>query len=183
MATLHTPTRNIPKHQWLEAAKTVACGLALALGLHRFVAEVRYIPSESMAPTLQVGDRLIVEKLSYEFHPPQRGDIVVFQAPPELKSQNLHDELIKRIIGLPGDVVQVKAGQVLINGKAIVETYIQSPPNYIYGSVTVPADQYFVLGDNRNHSYDSHFWGFVSREKIMGHAALRIAPLSRFSFP
>jgi len=180
MATFQTPTRNIPKHQWLEAAKTVACGLALALGLHRFVAEVRYIPSESMAPTLQVGDRLIVEKLSYEFHLPQRGDIIVFQAPAELKSQNLHDDLIKRIIGLPGDVMQVKAGQVLINGKAIVETYMQTPPNYLYGPVTVPAGQYFVLGDNRNHSYDSHLWGFVPREKIIGNAALRIAPLNQF---
>lgn len=168
-----------PKNEWHEAAKTAAVGLLIALGLHTFVAEVRYIPSESMTPTLQVGDRLVVEKLSYYLHPPKHGDIVVFSAPAELKTQNLDGDYIKRIIGIPGDVVQIQNGQVWVNGQALSEPYLQAAPTYTYGPVQIPQDQYFVLGDNRNQSYDSHLWGFVPRGKIIGHAALRLHPLSR----
>ncbi|UIE40367.1 signal peptidase I [Leptodesmis sichuanensis A121] len=165
--------------EWLTATKTVGVGLFIALGLHA-LAEVRSIPSESMTPTLQVGDRLILEKISYHFHAPQRGDIIVFKAPPDLTIQNIHDDFVKRIIGLPGEVVAVKHGRVYVNGSAIVEPYIQASPTYNYGPVTVPGNQYFVLGDNRNHSYDSHFWGFVPSQNIIGHGVLRLSPLPRF---
>ena len=164
-------------HQWLEAAKTAGCGLAFALGLHTFVAQVRYIPSESMVPTLQVGDRLIVEKLSYHFHAPQRGDIVVFKAPPELG----HRDLIKRIVGVPGDVIAVRNGRLYLNGQVQQEAYVQASARYSYGPVRVPVDRFFVLGDNRNHSYDSHFWGFLPRRDIVGHAVVRFYPLPHFS--
>jgi signal peptidase I len=160
--------------EWIAATRTVSLGLLIALGLHT-IAEVRYTPSESMLPTLQVGDRLIVEKVGYRFRSPQRGDIIVFKAPPALIVQNIHDDFTKRIIGLPGDMIAIKNGQVFVNGNAIAEPYIQVPPTYNYGPVTVPTDHYFVLGDNRNHSYDSHFWGFVPRQNIMGRAALRLA--------
>jgi signal peptidase I len=165
--------------EWFTATKTIALGVLMAMGFHT-IAEVRFIPSESMTPTLQVGDRLILEKVSYFFHAPQRGDIIVFKAPPELKTQNIHDDFVKRIIGLPGEVVMVKHGQVYVNGSAIAEPYIQASPTYNYGPVTVPDDQYFVLGDNRNHSYDSHFWGFVPRQNIIGHATLRLSLPPRF---
>jgi signal peptidase I len=91
---------------------------------------------------------LLVEKLSYRFHPPQRNDLVVFKAPPELEAQNLHDDLIKRVVGLPGDVLQIHERQTLINGKVIAEPYVKEKPAYNYEPVTVPQHQYFVLRDN-----------------------------------
>ena len=162
---------------WLSAIKTVGIGLGLALGFHTAVAELRSIPSASMSPTLAVGDRLIVEKLSYDFHPPRRGDIVVFKAPPELIKQTIKDDLIKRVIGIPGDVVAINHGNVYVNGNELSEPYLAERPDYGYGPVTVPSDQYFVLGDNRNHSYDSHDWGFVPGRNIIGHAAFRLDPI------
>ncbi|MBW4440379.1 MAG: signal peptidase I [Plectolyngbya sp. WJT66-NPBG17] len=176
MTTLEPTTR---RNEWWEATKTAICGLAIAAGFHAFVAEVRYIPSESMTPTLQVGDRIVIEKLSYRLRSPQRGDIVVFRATPELRSQNLNDDLIKRIIGLPGDMIAVQSGKLSINDKQVAESYLQAAPDYNYGPVTVPQNQYFVLGDNRNHSYDSHLWGFLPKQNIMGHMAFRFHPLSR----
>jgi len=152
----------------------------MALGIHTFMAELRYIPSESMEPTLEVGDRLLVEKLSYRFHLPQRDDLVVFKAPPALIAQNLHDDLIKRVVGLPGDIVQIRHGQTMINGKVITEPYMKEPLTYDYGPITIPKQQYFVLGDNRNYSYDSRLWGFVPQQNIVGHAFIRIYPLTRF---
>ena len=172
-------TRSTHLNSWLSAAKTVGIGLALAFGFHTFVAEVRYIPSESMQPTLAVGDRLIVEKLSYNFHPPRRGDIVVFKAPAALVKQTLKEDLIKRVVGLPGDVIEVKQGKVYVDGNALSEPYEAEQPNYGYGPVTIPSNQYFVLGDNRNHSYDSHYWGFISQKEIIGHAAFRFSPVRR----
>lgn len=176
------PTNRRPNpNEWWEATKTAVCGLLLAAGVHTFVAEVRYIPSESMVPTLQVGDRLIVEKLSYRLHPPQRGDIVVFKAPPVLKARNLNDDLVKRVIGVPGDTVAIQAGHVYVNGRMLNESYVQTLPNYNYGPAVVPANAYFVLGDNRNHSYDSHIWGFVPEQNVVGRSIFRFYPLSRIS--
>ena len=133
-----------------------------------------------MEPALEVGDRLLVEELSYRFHSPQRNDLVVFKAPPELEAQNLHDDLIKRVVGLQGYVVQIHDGQTFVNGKVIAEPYLKEKPAYNYGSVTVPQNQYFVLGDNRNCSYDSHLWGFLPEPSIIGRTLLRIYPLLRF---
>lgn len=165
-------------NSWVSAAKTVALGLAIAFGFHTFVAEVRYIPSESMQPTLAVGDRLVVEKLSYDVHRPRRGDIVVFKAPPALIEQTLKDDLIKRVIGIPGDVIEIKHGKVSVNGLTVDEPYLAERGDYGYGPVTIPPDQYFVLGDNREHSYDSRYWGFVPLRAIVGHAAFRLSPMA-----
>ena len=183
MTTLRSPeSHKDTPNPWIDSTKTVAVGLLMALGIHTFIAEIRYIPSDSMQPTLEVGDRLLVEKLSYHFHSPQRKDLVVFKAPPELEAQTLHDDLIKRVVGIPGDVIQIRNGQTLINSKVVSEPYLKEKPTYNYGPVTVPQHQYFVLGDNRNHSYDSHLWGFVPEQNIIGHAALRIYPFTRFRF-
>ncbi|TRT79088.1 MAG: signal peptidase I, partial [Microcystis aeruginosa Ma_AC_P_19900807_S299] len=151
----------------------------LAFGIRTFVAEARYIPSSSMEPTLQINDRLIIEKVSYHFQKPERGDIVVFSPTAALKAQNFHDAFIKRVIGLPGDKVEVKNGLVHVNGKVLAEKYIAEEPNYAFGPVTVPPDQYLVLGDNRNNSYDSHAWGFVPRENLIGRAVVRFWPFNR----
>lgn len=164
---------------WLEIVKTVATAALLAFGIRTFVAEARYIPSSSMEPTLQINDRLIIEKVSYHFHPPDRGDIVVFNPTAALEERNFKDAFIKRVIGLPGDTVQVSRGTVYINGQPLKEDYIAQAPSYDYGPVTVPPNQYLVLGDNRNNSYDSHFWGFVPREKLIGRAFVRFWPFTR----
>lgn len=173
------PTRKGNHHPWWEATKTAIAGLAIAAGFHTFVAEVRYIPSESMTPTLQVGDQVVVEKLSYSFHPPERGDVVVFRATPALRARNLKDDMIKRVIGKPGDVIAVLQGKVWVNGQVLAEPYVGMGATYRFGPVVVPRDQYFVLGDNRSHSYDSHLWGFLPKQNIVGRAAIRLDP-SRF---
>ncbi len=175
-----TPIQKAPEENpWLEIVKTVATAMVLAFGIRTFVAEARYIPSSSMEPTLQINDRLIIEKISYHFQRPERGDIVVFNPTEALQKNNFKDAFIKRVIGLPGDTVKVSKKQVYVNGQVISEDYIAQAPDYDFGPVTVPADQYLVLGDNRNNSYDSHFWGFVPREKLIGRAFVRFWPFTR----
>lgn len=169
-----------PTNPWIEGLQTIGLSIVLALGIRHFVAEARYIPSESMVPTLLVNDRLVVEKVSYHFGPPQRGDIIVFWPPDALFPEGGHkDAFIKRVIGLPGDTVEVKAGKVIINGEVLDENYIKAPPDYEWGPKTVPPEQYLVLGDNRNSSYDGHSWGFLPRENIIGRAVVRFWPPSR----
>ena len=168
------------ENPWLEGLKTIGLSALLAIGIRQFVAEARYIPSGSMLPTLQINDRLIVDKLSYRwFGTPQRGDIVVFSPTSTLEKQNFHDAFIKRVIGLPGDKVEVKGGRVFVNDQALQENYIEEDPQYQWGPQTVPPGSYLVLGDNRNNSYDSHYWGFVPREKIIGRAVVRFWPPNR----
>jgi signal peptidase I len=164
---------------WLEGLRTIGLSAILAIGIRQFVAEARYIPSGSMLPTLQINDRLIVDKLSYRFNSPHRGDIVVFSPTDALEKQNFHDAFIKRVIGLPGDKIEVKEGKVYVNGQPIRENYIEEAPQYQMETKVVPADAYLVLGDNRNNSYDSHYWGFVPRDRIIGRAVVRFWPPNR----
>ncbi len=184
------PRENI----WGEILKTLGLSAILAFGIRTFVAEARYIPSRSMVPTLQVDDRLIIDKVGYHFREPQRGDIVVFMPPDDAavvcttsprspangNSNNTNkDAYIKRIVALPGETVEVRQGKVLINGQALQEDYLQEVPDYEYGPRVVAENSYLVLGDNRNNSCDSHYWGFVPRENIIGRAVVRFWPLNR----
>lgn len=164
---------------WVEIGKVFAMAMVLSFGIRTFIAEARYIPSSSMEPTLLINDRLIIEKMTYRFQLPERGDIIVFNATKELKSQGFNDAFIKRIIGIPGDTVQVTGGKVIVNGQTLKENYISEPPQYEYGPVVVPSGEYLVLGDNRNNSFDSHYWGFVPSEKIIGRAFVRFWPPNR----
>jgi signal peptidase I len=164
-----------------ENLQVVGIALIVALLLRLFVAEPRYIPSDSMMPTLHVGDRLVVEKVSYYLHPPQKGEIVVFSPPPQLQKQGFTDDqaFIKRIVGEPGDTVAVRQGTVYLNQQPLVEPYIAAPPKYEMPPTQVPENRYFVMGDNRNNSNDSHVWGFLPKEDIIGRAWLRFWPPSR----
>lgn len=172
-------TQTDRENPWLEIVKTVATAAILAFGIRTFVAEARYIPSSSMEPTLEINDRLIIEKISYHFRQPERGDVVVFSPTKALQEQNFNEAFIKRVIGLPGETVEVKNGKVYINNQPLKENYIAEKPIYDYGPVVVPKGQFLVLGDNRNNSYDSHYWGFVPLENIIGRAFVRFWPLDR----
>ncbi|MEO0926061.1 MAG: signal peptidase I [Cyanobacteria bacterium J06643_13] len=165
-----------------ENTTTVVVALTLALIIRIFIAEPRYIPSESMSPTLETGDRLVVEKVGYEFHPPEKGDIVVFQPPEMLRLIGNFDKsqaFIKRAIAKSGETVAVKDGVVYVNNQPLEEDYIAAPPEYDLIPVTVPEGQLFVMGDNRNNSNDSHIWGFLPTENVIGHAVFRFWPLRR----
>ena len=172
-------THNSKSEFWFESFKTIGLGLFLALGIRTFIAEARYIPSGSMLPTLQINDRLIIDKISYDFSNPKRGDIVVFNPTKTLERENFHEAFIKRVIGLPGEKVEVKNSKVYVNNIPLKENYLEAPPNYKWGSIVVPQDSYLVLGDNRNNSYDSHYWGFVPRQNIIGKAMFRFWPFNR----
>ncbi|MDJ0691417.1 MAG: signal peptidase I [Xenococcaceae cyanobacterium MO_188.B32] len=163
----------------VEIIKTLGTAAVLAFGIRTFVAEARYIPSSSMEPTLEINDRLIIEKVSYLLRSPQRGDVVVFSPTDTLREQKFKDAFIKRVIGLPGDTVEVKGGKVYVNNRGLREKYIEEAPEYKYGPVKVPEDKYLVLGDNRNNSYDSHYWGFVPRKNLIGRAIVRFWPPNR----
>jgi signal peptidase I len=127
----------------------------------------------SMEPSFYEGQRLVVNKAIYFFGEPERGDVVIFRAP-----GGQPEDFIKRIIGLPGDKVEVKNEAVYINGTSLDEPYVKSPPSYTMPERKVPEDSYFVLGDNRNRSNDSHHnsFGFIPRENIIGKAWLSTWP-------
>ncbi|MGD1854449.1 MAG: signal peptidase I [Leptolyngbyaceae cyanobacterium] len=160
-------------------AKLVAIAIAIAVIIRVLIAEPRFIPSNSMDPTLHIGDRLLIEKVSYRFHAPHHGDIVVFEPPPQLQAIGYRPEqaFIKRIVGLAGDTVAVYQGQVYRNQQPLAEPYILAAPNYEMDPVTVPDGALFVMGDNRNDSNDSHIWGFLPEKNVIGHATLRFWPL------
>lgn len=128
------------------------------------------IPSESMQPTLQIDDRIFVKKSP--FYHPHRGDIVVFEPSENMKALDPQsgEFYIKRIIGKPLDKVQINQGIVYVNDEALQENYIAQPPKYELGPIAVPPNHYFVLGDNRNNSFDSHVWGFLPKNDIFGQA-------------
>lgn len=166
------------ENAWIEGLKTIGLSAILAFGIRTFVAEARYIPSGSMLPTLEINDRLIIDKMGYRFGEPERGDIVVFRPTPALQA-NFNEAFIKRVIGLPGETVEVKDGRVYVNSEPLPENYTAEQPNYEWGPEKVPEDSYLVLGDNRNNSYDSHYWGYVPRKNIIGRAVVRFWPPDR----
>jgi signal peptidase I len=143
--------------------ETLALAAVLFLGINAVSARVR-VDGYSMLPTLEDGEFVLVSKVNYQIGDVERGDIIVFHFP-----MDPEQELIKRVIGLPGDFVSVQNGAVSVNGRALVEPYIAAPPAYT-GEWTVPQGHLFVLGDNRNDSSDSHSWGYLPFEKVVGKA-------------
>lgn len=160
-----------------ELLITIAVAFALIFGFVRpFVVQPFWIPSESMLPTLEVGDRLFVNKFVYRFWEPERGDIVVFD-----DVEGGEDELIKRVVAVPGDRVRIFNGELKLNGEFQEEPYVkaQFPNGSVYGPERVPKGHVFVMGDNRGNSRDSRFVGPVPIENIQGEAFLRFWPPSR----
>ena len=165
----------------VEWVVIVVAALLAALLIKTFLLQAFYIPSDSMNPTLVQRDRVLVNKLSYHFHDVHRGDIVVFKRPPGENDPNIKD-LIKRVIGLPGETIEGRDGQILINGRALKESYTaKNSPLIDFTPRQVPPGHFFVMGDNRGNSKDSRVFGPISKSLIVGRAFIRVWPLSHIS--
>ncbi len=178
-----------PQSKLREYAEAIVIAVLLALFIRTYIVQAYKIPSGSMLETLQIGDHLLVNKFLFGIRlpftdkqvlavrDPQRGDVIVFKYP-----EDESKDFIKRIIGVPGDTVEVIDKTVYLNGEPFIipaEQHLdpltypaELQPRDNLGPVTVPPDSYFVMGDNRDHSLDSRFWGFVKREKILGKAVI-----------
>jgi len=159
-----------------ELLSTVIPALIIALLIHLFLAQATRVEGYSMEPTLYGHQRLIIEKLSYRIHPPERGDIVVVRVP------QFDKFLIKRVIGLPGETLEIKNGLVYIDGQPLEEPYVNGAPRGNYRATVIPEGYVFVMGDNRNNSNDSRAFGPISIESIVGHAWMRYWPPDDFGF-
>ena len=181
---MNSQENDAPSKAWRSLRENlilITIALVLAFFIRTFIAEPRYIPSDSMLPTLETGDRLVIEKISYRFTSPKFGDIVVFQPPPELQRRGYSQDqaFIKRIIGTPGDTLKIDDGKVYLNGNILQENYIKEPPLQAFQLVRVPQNQYFMMGDNRNDSNDSRYWGFLPKKNMIGKAIFRFWPPGR----
>jgi signal peptidase I len=163
----------------LEWVAVVGGALVIALVIKTFLLQAFYIPSSSMESTLNIGDRVLVNKLSYRLHDVNRGDIVVFERPPGEPASDIHD-LIKRVVALEGETVSLdENGRVLIDGEVLDEPYLAegTTTNRLAEPVVVPEGHVFVMGDNRNDSRDSRFFGPIEEDSIVGRAFFRVWPL------
>ncbi|MBO4901996.1 MAG: signal peptidase I [Lachnospiraceae bacterium] len=165
------------KREIMEWIIVIEVAVILAVVLNMFLIVNAVIPSASMETTIMTGDRIFGNRLAYMKKDPARGDIVIFKFPDDEKQL-----FIKRLIGMPGETLEMKDGIVYINGEALDEPYLATIPYGDYGPVTVPEGAYFVMGDNRNNSADSRYWKqpFVYREKILGKAVFCYFPVSDF---
>ena len=159
-----------------ETLETVALTLIIFVVIRAGVQNFR-IEGYSMEPNFHDGQYLLVSKLDYVVRSPQRGDVIVFNAP-----KSPERDFIKRVIGLPGEMVEIRAGKVLINGQAMQENFKLNQGSYSYGPTKVGDDQLFVLGDNRNNSSDSHSWGMLPMKDIIGKAWITYWPPEQWGF-
>ena len=184
---------------WLEFPLILIVAFALVfLVVRPYVVEAFYIPSESMVPTLEVGDRVLVNKFIYRFTEPERGDVVVFKTPEGVDNsvdgnpiaqlvgwlrgnRDERQDLIKRVVALPGDTIAVRNGNLFVNGERQNESYLNNelPDQSFFQQTGVPQDRVFVMGDNRTNSRDSRFIGPIPKENLEGEAFLRFWPPGR----
>ena len=187
-----TPSSSRGSSRWLiEWVAVVVVVIALTLVLRMLVVQTFEIPSGSMLPTLQIGDRITVDKLSYDLHGVHRGDIVVFNRPALLLTNESY--LVKRVVGLPGETISARNGQVYIDGKLLAQPWLpKGPQSYtgplaadtnprfnMPGPVTIPAGHLFVMGDDRTDSEDSRYFGPIPESSIVGRAFAVVWPLSQ----
>jgi len=189
-----------------EIPLLLALAILIAFLVKTFLAQAFFIPSGSMIPQLDVGDRVVVSKLAYDLHDPRRGDIVVFDAPPTVRAtppshesgarravrgvlqsigvlQPSTEEYIKRVVGLPGETVLGRNGHVFVNGRELVEPYLPAGvATSDFPPVTVPKGDLWVMGDNRTNSSDSRVFGAIKESSVVGRAILRVWPGSRTAF-
>lgn len=164
------------QRQLIEWAVLLGAALLIALLIKTFLFQSFYIPSASMYPTLKEDDRVLVNKLSYRLHDVNRGDIVVFKAPDGVATDDIED-FVKRVVGLPGETVEARDGQVYVDGQLLEEPYL--PDDVVspdFGPITLSDNHYWVLGDNRQNSKDSTYFGEVPGSDIIGRVFLKIWP-------
>jgi signal peptidase I len=172
------PRQTHLKHWVLDWTETIVVAFILALIIRAFFVQVFWIPSSSMEPTLDIQDRIVVNKVTYHFRKPRRFEIAVFrQVGEEGPSKR---DLIKRVIGLPGEKLELKDGIVYINDKPLDEKHPMNRDLADFGPVRVPPNAYFMMGDNRPASADSRYWGFLPEKNIIGPAFFKIWPLRKF---
>jgi signal peptidase I len=174
-----------PRRRWrrtiLEWLGVIGGGIAIALLVEAFLIQAFWIPSPSMEPTLDVGDRVLVNKLSYKFHDVNRGDVVVFERPPGASTGQNGEikDLIKRVIAVEGDTIEAKEGEVFVNGERIDEDYLEpGTPTDNLPLETIPDGHVFVMGDNRTNSEDSRIFGPIDEDAIVGRAFIRVLPIT-----
>ncbi|MFP2931293.1 signal peptidase I [Pyxidicoccus sp. 3LG] len=181
-----TSARPLPpqKRPWAGLVFLAALLVGMVL-LRAFAVRPLRIISASMEPTLRVGDRVVMDLVTYRVRPPGPGDIVIFETPPELARTVAEPPRysLKRVVAVPGQVVQVLDGQVLVDGQPLREPYVAEPARYAWGPSRVPEGSLFVLGDNRNASADSHAWGFLPATYVTGRVWLRFGPWERAGRP
>lgn len=168
-----------------DDVKYSTMSIAFALIIRFFLIEPRFIPSLSMFPTFDIGDQLLVDKVSKVVRPYQKRDVVVFNPPQTYIDLTGNTEaLIKRVVAVAGDTVEVKNRHLYVNGQMQVENYVdaENQPDYTLPPTTVPEGMLLVLGDNRSHSFDSHIWGFLPQENVVGRAVLKYWPPWRAGF-
>jgi len=171
---------------FLDIIETVVVALSIFLIMYLFIMQPHQVNGQSMEPNFHNAEYLMTDKISYKMGTPKRGDIVVFQAPPAAQCpEGTGCDFIKRVIGEPGDTVEVKNNRIYVNGKLLVEDYIsddiptKAGAYTSSGPVTVPEGSYFVVGDNRPHSSDSRIWGTVDLSRIVGKVFFRYWPPDR----
>lgn len=167
---------------FLDFLETIVVSLAIFAVVYIFLFQPHQVDGQSMMPNFQNGEYILTDKISYRLHAPKRGDVVVFHSP-----QDERVDFIKRILGVPGDTLKLSKGYVYLNGTKLQENYLNDPGNVLSGrflregaEIEVPHGQYFVMGDNRNHSSDSREWGLVSMSQIVGRAFFRYWPVNAF---
>lgn len=167
---------------FLDFLETVVVSLAIFAVVYIFLFQPHQVDGRSMEPNFHNAEYILTDKISYRIHPPKRGDVVVFHSP-----QDERVDFIKRVIGVPGDIVKVEKGFTYLNGQKLEEAYVNDPGEVLSGKfmregmeVEVPPGQYLVMGDNRLHSSDSREWGLVTASEIVGRAFFRYWPVSQF---
>jgi signal peptidase I len=178
-----------PNTFWRELPVLLGVAIIVAVVVRAFVLQTFYIPSESMENTLLIRDRVLVNKLVYDFRSPHRGEVIVFEAPDSWRNDPSEEDFIKRVIALPGETWEIRAGDVYVDGSKLAEPYLVGPADQRdFGPETVPAGTLFVLGDNRLHSCDSRFppddagechgLGYVPVDNVIGQAFAIVWPPS-----
>ena len=170
-----------PTARFLVRISTVTfIAIVVVFGILRpFVLGTAIIPSDSMSPTLHEGDQVIVNKIIYKYTEPAYGDVIVFKAPPRISSGKEGDDYIKRIVGLPGDLLEIKDHTLYRNGEPVDEPFIKEPMKDAMWPRIVPNGKIFVMGDNRNNSFDSRDWGPFDQNLIIGRVKMIIWPPNR----
>lgn len=162
---------------WWEVIEVIILALLIVVPIRYFLFQPFVVDGSSMEPSFHDGDYLIVDQISYRFRPPERGEVIIFYAPTDTSRR-----FIKRVVGLPGETLETVDQQIAITSpegeQFFFEDHYSQTAVYRNFSITLEEDQYFVLGDNRDRSYDSRFWGYLPAENVIGRAVLRLWPLN-----